>query len=675
MLGTFTMLPSITFAKNPPEDSLLIERIYHYKQNCNDDKETVRTNVYMKWRYNTVKRNFALWFIPHMYGIAKGNRSFITETYGTMTCKNGKISFRKQLTHGTVPHHSKTMPTIQKFLTPDIYGETIYKDHILSPFHKTNRKFYRFSFIRDTEGTACVRFVPRHGNHTQLVAGQAIVDEKSGHIKKVTLNGEFDMIKFHTESVMNEEGTASMIPQYCKTNIDFKFLGNHITSSFEAFYNCPTSISDSVAKSTPSAVLLDTLRPTPLSMQDKYIYNLNSSPQLTSDSTAGTANDSIRTDTQPKKKGLTLKKLAWEIGDNLINSLRTEGDKGYVKLSPIINPQYVSYSHSKGFSYKMRLTARYNFNEHRYLEFRPNIGYNFKQERFYFTLPLRFTYNPRRNGIITMEYSNGNLITHPSIREKVGAKINDKSNDDKGKFSLFSSNRLRVTNNIMVIKGVDLETGFLIHRRKARYPEMMRQFGLSTDYRNFSPIASLKLYPWEKGPVFTIDYERGIKGVYKSHQNFERWEFDASVKHRLSRLRTMSLRVGSGFYSFGKGGHFLDYTNFRDNNLPEAWNDEWTGNFQLLNSRWYNNSKYYIRSNVSYESPLLFAGYTPWVGRYIERERVYHSLVFLSDRRPYHEFGYGFTTRWFSIGAFASFLQTRFLQAECKFTFELFNRW
>ena len=42
---------------------------------------------------------------------------------------------------------------------------------------------------------------------------------------------------------------------------------------------------------------------------------------------------------------------------------------------------------------------------------------------------------------------------------------------------------------------------------------------------------------------------------------------------------------------------------------------------------------------------------------------------------PYTEIGYGFTTRFVSIGLFASFLKTQYQEIGCKFTFELFRKW
>jgi hypothetical protein len=135
------------------------------------------------------------------------------------------------------------------------------------------------------------------------------------------------------------------------------------------------------------------------------------------------------------------------------------------------------------------------------------------------------------------------------------------------------------------------------------------------------------------------------------------------------------MRFGTGLYTSKSTEYFLDFSNFHDENLPEGWNDDWSGNFQLLGGREYNESKYYIRTNVSYESPLLLATWLPYLGKYIEKERFYISGVLLERSRPYYELGYGFTNRYISVGAFASFRNTRFEKFGVKFDFELFKRW
>jgi hypothetical protein len=358
-----------------------------------------------------------------------------------------------------------------------------------------------------------------------------------------------------------------------------------------------------------------------------------------------------------------------------VTSIRAKSENYYFKLSPILNPQYLSYSHSRGLSYKMKIGAKYYFNAHRYFEFDPNIGYNFKIKKLYFTAPLRFNYNPKRDGYVEVVYGNGNRITNSSVIDEIEDEHGDTISFSNRNLEYFDDNYMKVTNNIMAFDWIDIEGGLTIHRRNAVNPEEMQRLNKPASYRSFAPVLSLKIRPWVDGPLFTLDYERGIKGINKSNIGYERWEFDASTKYKFHLMRKFNLRVGGGFYSMKEDNYFVDFANFRDNNLPEGWDDEWTGNFQLLRSKWYNSSSYYARCNVSYESPLFFATWIPFFGRYIETERIYLSTLSIDHTRLYNEVGYGFTNRAFSIGLFASFLSTHFQSAECKFTIELFRRW
>jgi hypothetical protein len=72
---------------------------------------------------------------------------------------------------------------------------------------------------------------------------------------------------------------------------------------------------------------------------------------------------------------------------------------------------------------------------------------------------------------------------------------------------------------------------------------------------------------------------------------------------------------------------------------------------------------------------MLFATWIPYLGKYIEKERLYLSGVQLERSRPYFELGYGFTNRYISVGAFASFRNIRFDRIGVEVDFELFKRW
>ena len=651
------------------EDSLLLERIFHFPEKiAHEDIAGVERNVYMKFRYDIKRRNPTLWLIPTMYPLAEGGRQLLMESYSKLRYKTfNEYENHQQLVWGTVPHYRKAMSPALEFLTPNIYAPTIYTDHTLSPFHENNRRYYHYTFNNLENGFAVITFKPRHRRNTQLISGMAYVNYNTGRVIQAELTGDYDGIFFNTEVIMGNEGINTFLPDLCFTKAQFHFMGNKIFVYFEAAYDCPVSLPDSL-HNVHDRALLDSLRPFSLIETEEAIYHRYDSlhpkkPVLP---------DSLQP-VKKKKKNVMLSALD-VIGENLVGNIRARTENASMRIYPLLSPQYLSYSNRYGFAYKIKMKADYHFNAYRYFEFRPTLGYNFKFKKFYYTLPLRFNYNPKRDGYVEVVYGNGNRTSHASIIDEIRQEQGDSVDLSSSTLGTFNDNYLRVTNNIMAFDWIDIEGGFTYHLRKAYEPARLRSYGKPTEYRSFAPVLSLKLRPWKRGPVFTADYERGIKGVNRSNIDYERWEFDGSMKYNFHTLRKLNMRLGGGFYSRKHGNSFVDYANFRDNNLPEGWDDDWTGNFQLLSSRWYNDSRYYARANFSYESPLVLLSFLPG-GHFLERERFYLSALSIEHTRPYYELGYGFTTRFFTIGVFSSFLNTEFRNLECKFTFELFQRW
>ena len=135
----------------------------------------------------------------------------------------------------------------------------------------------------------------------------------------------------------------------------------------------------------------------------------------------------------------------------------------------------------------------------------------------------------------------------------------------------------------------------------------------------------------------------------------------------------LAYRVGFGLFTKMDNVYFVDFVNFSRSNLPEGWNDEIGGTFQLLDRRWYNSSRQYWRGNMTYESPfILLRPLNRWLGM-IQQERLYGGLLFMPHLNPYIELGYGIGTHVFDVGAFTSFVNGKFDTVGFKFTFELFN--
>ena len=649
-------------------DTLILNRIYEYLKANRSEFKPLVDNVYMKFRYNVEKRNFGLWLIPNTYVLAKDPREYIRETYTKATFTDTHhFDVNAEVVTGTMRGDRIGMKTLLDFMTPNIYNMAFYDGHVLSPFNKWNRHYYHFTQIRLMNGATRLDFRPKLYN-TQLLNGYAVVETETGRILRTVLNGEFDMITFRTEITQSEDEGRELMPAKCNTAATFRFMGNRVSVLFNAFYNCPTNLSDSI-NSISSREMMDSIRPVPLNRLDKQIYETYDREHAAADSIAAL-------DTIPHKTNFW-KKILWDtIGETLVTPIDAEARNASFRIYPIINPLYADYSPTKGFRYKMKLRTTFRFSDHRYLNIEPTIGYNFKQSQLYFNIPIRMVYNPKRNGYAEIIYGNGNRIYNSTVIEEINEAHLDTIDFSNTHMDEFRDNYFRLFNNIMIFDWLDIETGIFVHQRKSVVPEMMRQYGVPEEYRSFAPTIGIKLQPWlNKGPLFSFDWEESIKGVNQSNLEYTRWEFDAQWKYKIPGLRVLNMRLGTGLYTSKSTKYFLDFSNFHDENLPEGWNDDWSGNFQLLGGREYNESKYYIRTNVSYESPLLLATWIPYLGKYIEKERFYISGVLLERSRPYYEIGYGFTNRYISAGAFASFRNTKFEEFGVKFDFELFKRW
>ena len=653
-----------TVMSGAKKDSLILGKIYEYRYLNISDVNNLEDNVYAKIRFNVEKRNAILWLIPSMYVLAKDPREYIRESYSNIVYKTvHDFDVKKQLVTGTIRRNRKAMPTIIEYNTPDLYGITLYENYMLSPFHPYNKRYYRYNQFRQNDGSTRLEFKPKIYN-TQLVNGFAIVETTTGRIIRTVLNGEFDMMSFCSDIKQGKDGAYGLMPAECTTAATFRFMGNRVSTVFNSMYHQSTILPDSIDERR-SKELIDSLRPDPLAESDKRIYEAQEAQRKAAEA-----------DTTERKEN-KLRDFLWHsVGDNLVTPLAAESKDAEFRLSPIINPLYIRYSGSKGLSYKMRLWLRYRFNDHRYLTFEPTFGYNFKQRQFYFTAPLRMTYNPKRNGYAEIVWGNGNRISNSSVLDQINHEHGDTMRFEQKDADKFTDNFVEVRNNIMLFDWFDLETGLVFHQRKAVNKGLMKKHDKPTEYRSFAPKFVLKFSPWLKqGPTFTATYERSIKNIFESNLQYERWELDGQWKKRIGGLRFLNLRHGYGFYTNKSDNYFMDYSNFRENNLPEGWNDKWSGDFQLLDGRIYNESNFYFRNNVSYESPLLFATWLPYVGKYIENERLYFSSVIVQHTRPYFEIGYGFTNRYVSLGFFASFLNTQFQKFGITFDFELFKRW
>ena len=278
---------------------------------------------------------------------------------------------------------------------------------------------------------------------------------------------------------------------------------------------------------------------------------------------------------------------------------------------------------------------------------------------------------------------------------------------DQIQLDYFNDLYLQVRHSWEVVSGLSLDVGFSMHKRTEANRSMYvstratsRSVGSSSEvypdwtekmrhsYNSFAPRVRLTWTPGQyyymngdrkvnlhsKYPSFSVDWERGINGVFKSTGTYERVEVDIQHSIPLGLMRDFYLRFGWGAFTNQKDIYFVDFANFTRSNLPVGWNDEIGGVFQLLDGRWYNSSRKYLRGHLTYESPFLMLRHLVKYTQHVLNERLYLNALVVPHLNPYVEVGYGIGTNIFDFGVFGSFANWKFKEIGCKFTFELFNR-
>ncbi|MBR1428344.1 MAG: hypothetical protein IJ582_04845 [Prevotella sp.] len=657
-------------SKREYNDSLVLNRMFGYKDSQHFEIRDSIINSYTLFTVSTQKKNKLLFTVPSMYVLARrSNTDYAGELYTKITLNSSdEIQTLKQVDVGTVPRHKNTLPTVMNMSMPNLYNVTLFRDHILSPFNAKNQILYRYGISYLTDNRAEVVFRPRKYN-TQLVSGKAIIDIETGRIISFDFNGEYDMIRFDMNSTMGEEGFKSLIPKNLNINATFKYLGNVIKSNYHTEFGLPVTLPDSIEGSHEMA-LMDSLRPAPLPLHIQRLYDIQDS-----------INHSRDTLPPRHKKKSIWKTIFWDaIGDNLVNRIKGNfgsNDQGYFRISPILNPLYFGYNPQKGFTYKSKLRVAYSFSPEKEIYLNARLGYTFKQKQFYFRVPIRYTYNKSRNGYVEVNIGNGNRIKNSTVRDRLKEEGQDSVVWSLTNLDYFKDMYTKITTNYDISDKWSIGGGMTYHRRSAVDGSVFKKADMPSTYYSLAPMIETQIRPWGwKGPIFTINYEQGIGGIGQANMEYGRIEADAIWLRKFNRLRSLSMRLGAGAYTNkGKDCYFLDYENFREDNMPGGWNDDWTGEFQILNRTYYNSSDYYVRANATYESPLMLMSRLPVVGKIMEMERIYVSSLLAHDLYPYTEWGYGFTNRLFSFGLFIATKNAKYDGIGFRVGFELFNDW
>ena len=687
-----------------------------------------KAELYIKGWANIRKKNHLLRFIPSMFRMKKGVREYMMETYSELHYTAPDIYDQKvKASVGTSSELWELDGRLLEYFHINIYSSTLLYDKLLSPLASNAKKFYTY-YIDSIMGEAHnrefrIRFMPKSKSF-QLVGGYMVVSDNVWSVREIRFSGRSEMLRFNNLVRMGQVGSANeFLPVHFNIDATFCLLGNVIDGSYTAVldYKEISQKDPAVVRNRTKSkydlsesytLLTDTnayrrdtahfnkLRPIPLTSHEKKLYE----------------DFFLRRDTLLYKKKPKNKRLEFwgQIGDALVSRYTVDLAKmGSVRCSPLINPLLLSYSKSNGFSYRQEFKYNRLFKGDRLLRIVPKLGYNFKRKEFYWSVNSDFDYWPRKRAALHVSVGNGNRIYSSDVLDDLKAIPDSIFDFDQIHLDYFKDLYLHIRHSWEIVNGLTLDVGLSLHRRteveRSKFvlvypdapnvmsagassvypgfdPSVLKKFRHS--YNSFAPRVRLTWTPGQyyymsgdrkinlhsKYPTVSVDWERGISGVMHSTGKYERIEVDFQHNIPLGLMRDIYYRFGWGAFTIQKELYFVDFANLARSNLPVGWNDEIGGVFQLLDGRWYNSSRKYIRGHFTYEAPFLLLRHLKKYTQYVLNERLYLNALVVPHLNPYLELGYGIGTHIFDFGVFTSFANWKYQEVGVKFTFELFNR-
>lgn len=715
----------------------VMEKIFSYVERNHLTDVQFTSDVYLRHRMNTHRKGHIVRYIPNMLPLESGDRNYLTEAQLRFQYRPpGEIDCKVVAFHTTAKYlRSSRISRVSRF-NFQLYEANLFTDRILNPLHKRNRRFYKYSYKSKslTDSTAHIEVRPRFSNDELIVRADFDVDVESGAVRQFFISFHYDFQNFTVSGKVGLDGYETLVPAKMHIFSTFRLLGNRVEEIYDVFINHHFSVPEQEEKTignpynlTKQCLLrIDTTkivteraffennRPIPLRRVEKEIYSrfneeqnreetfgpkentLGEKKENEAEQLGMVAIEESETDTTsisehhrlmgPRTQDILLSSHSFELGDEGQASLR---------LPAIITPSMVQWSRSKGVSLQARIRFRVKMNAaDGAFCFDPRIGYSFKQKQVYWNLPVKIDCLPSINGEFTIEAGGGSHMYSSQQADEVRSQLKGVEKYDSllnilNNYGFYYYKDAHVKSNFAFspISGLKLNVGLRFHRRTMiEWNDLAASAGMKHHLSSIGPRIQIQWTPgqyfymqgkrriplYSKYPTFSTGYERGY-ALGSGQTAYERFEGDIRYRLALYALRSLYFSFGWGVYTQRSPGCFLDYDYFRYNYLPEGWFDEMAGEFQLLSSHWYNESRYYLRLTTTYESPMLFLSKLPVLCRFVQKERIYFNLLSVKSLNFYSEYGYGVSTNLLDIGTFVSIAPEHSVDFGFKFVLRLFD--
>lgn len=702
-------------ASSRKADSIM-QKVFSYAEQFRPDSLQYVSDVYLRHTVHTKRRGQIVRYVPGMFRLERGSNDYLSELHlrlqhhppGQFGCKI--IAYNSTSRY----QRAQRLGNIGRF-NAQIYAPQLFSDYILNPLHKRNRKHYRYVLSPQQDTASSILRIdvrPLFNNELLVQQGVIEIEAGTGAVRHFTLRFRHHLQRYLISADMKGTGKQSLLPDRLRITSDFRLSGNKVNELTEIVARHEFQTSDTTRRSdenrydlTSSSLLridtartitdcgyFDSFRRFPLRKSEQRIleqYKLSHGISTQDGSRPPHPADSTRNEGGRKRE---------QTQDFLLSSHRFNiGQHSQIKLPALITPSMIGWNASKGLSLQTKVRWDIFTKDYRaipVMELAPKVGYSFKQHQVYWETPFLLRFCPELNGAWSINAGGGAHIYNNRQAEELRHKLEGigkydslLSIIDSYGFHDYRDTYFQTDMALSPVPGLRLTFGARYHRLKLiEWNETAAAAQMKHHYSSAGPRVQIEWTPgqyyyrdgrhriplYSPCPTFLLSYERGY-AIGRGQTHYERLESDIRYRLPLYAMRTLYFRMGAGFYTQRGNDCFLNYDYFRFSYIPEQWDDEMTGEFQLLSSRWYNESRYYVRFTGTYESPMLFFSRIPLLSGLVQKERFYLNMLTVKSLGIYSELGYAVSTNLLNLGAFVGIAPDHSANVGCKVVLKFFE--
>lgn len=698
-LGLFTI--SLHAAKNDLSVDSIMKHVMETAETYSDITQSYEADIYMHTLVETKKKNFLYKYvnlIPHFVLHDPKNDKAIIESVSILKFKApNNYSQDLKYVSGTLTQTKEIAMLPFRFITMDIYDESIHGETFFLPLRKKTSKYYQYSIASvDDVGDRkiySINFTPIYKNR-QLISGTFTVEDNTWRVLGFYGRGEDLFVDFTFDLIMGDKVNNQFLPVKFNIVQSYSYFGNKVYNTYQADinyrdikfntiqsnkknYNLGNTYRmrlDSVPVNNDS-VLWDKLRSSPLAADEKQFLDKHNAEEKLKE-----REKAIKDSISPRSN-----KAALNVMKNVILTTNYRFKTGDINFSGLINPAMLGYSTLDGISYRQVFNLGINLPRQQRINLNLFGGYIFGRKLLSYGLKSVWNYEPKKLGYLSLAVGRGN----PTYSNHFIGSISDSMmNNNNSNFGYHRDYYVKLFNSIEISNGLQLGLGVDYHIREPikddsynpLYSDGSKILGIQY---SFIPLINLswtpeqyyvldrnqKVYVRSQYPTFKIEFAQNINGILGSKSSSNRLEFDINQRINFGLMKSLNYHAGFGFYSNQKNEFFNDFTYFTKTYFPETWGDGIGGVFNVLPVRLFNSSDKYAQAHLMYESSNFLLTKIPLISEGISKERIYLSQLLTPSIHSFTEIGYGIGNRFLNAAVFVALHNLKYQSITAKAVF------